>query len=229
MEIRISWKTSEALYSFPAPQVPLENLSLEETGESNETFQREGEEWKRKVFRLGFKTEKPGIGKIGAFRLNYIDPELQKGGFLNVPARTLKVRRDLSRLYPAWVLFAGTVLFIGVFAGWLSRARRRTAVHPVKAEEAGPERHYLSRLQSPGISLAEAERHLRAYLKEAYPNESEGKLSLKESKILEKIGGQVEEARFAGRADSREEKRLLGEIIRFIESRRVVVESPDHN
>lgn len=228
MEIQISWKTSEAVYFFPAPQVPLENLTLEETGESNETFQRKGEEWKRKVFLLRLKAEKPGAARIRAFRLNYIDPTTQKGGFLDVPQKELKISHDFTRFYPTLAVSAGAVAFGGLLSVWLL-SRRRRPVTATEPKEVGPELHYLSRLQSPGISLTEAEKLLRAYLREKYPGETKEKLSLKESKILEKIVGQLEEARFAGRASPAEERRLLGEIIQFIENRRVVVESPDQN
>ena len=228
MEIQISWKTSEAVYFFTPPQVALENLTLEETGESNETFQREGEEWKRKVFLLRLKAEKPGAARIRAFRLNYIDPTTQKGGFFDVSEKELKISHNFARFYPTLAVSAGAVAFGGLLSVWLlSRGRRPvTATEP---EETGPEGHYLFRLQSGSITLTEAERLLRAYLKEKYPGETKEKLSLKESKILEKIVGKLEEARFAGRVNSAEERRLLGEIIRFIENRRVVVESPDQN
>lgn len=229
LEIQVSWRTSEALYFFTLPQIPLENLSLEEMGESNETFQRDGEEWKRKVFRLHLKPEKPGKAQIRAFRLNYIDPTNQKGGFLDIPVRELKVRQDLSRFYPAAAAIAGMALFTGILAGWTWVRRRKPSI-PTQPEEIGLEEHYLSLLHSPQMSLSEAGRLLRAYLSEKSAGGSEGKLSLKESKILEKIVGQLEELRFASRSSpAEEEKRLLEEIVRFIEEKRVIVHLPNQN
>lgn len=241
--LQISWRSEEANYSFTHPEPVLENFSVEEIGESNEVFQKKGEEWKKKTFRTDLKALKSGKGRIRPFVVTYIDPARQVGGHFEIPEKEIKIAPDRSRLYQGVVLTAALFSAGGLIGGWIVSGKRKR-----KSEEAalGPEQTLEERLvtdltrrkeEGEGSDyLLEAGKLFRGYLGEKYsvPGEKatrheliaqiEGKISAEELRTLKRIFDRLDEWRYADRGKSQEnEHYLYDEMIRFIEGKKIAV------
>lgn len=242
--LEVSWKTVEAEYRFPVPEIFLEQLALEELGESNEIFRKEGEEWRKKTFRYGLRALKPGKGRIQAFRLSYVDPVRSLGGHFEIPAREIKIVPDRSGFY--WIA-SWTAVIVGTIAltaGCFLRQRSRRS-GAVPASESRLEDRYVSQIQAlrgkataTGATrekILEVGKLFRAYLSEKHSLTSgiltsretvaklEGHLPSGELKSLKIIFDKLDEGRYSSSAQSLGEwPQLFDELIHYIEGKRIV-------
>lgn len=174
--IQAIWSSREGEFLFQRPGLALERLAVEEMGESNETFQKAGEEWKKKTFQIVLRATEPGTGRVGPFSLNYLDPASQINGHYEVSAIEWKISRDFSRFLP-WVAVSG-LIFGGGVLGWIFFLRRRARRSVNQTLPVSIEERYANRLsefekESPESrveqeQVSEAGRLFRAYLVEKY-------------------------------------------------------------
>ncbi len=222
--LQISWKNSEANYSFTSPDLILEKLAIEERGEANEVFQKNGEEWKKKTFLTDLKALKAGNGKIHPFTLTYVDPVTQGGGHFDIAGKEIKISPDRSGLYRG-ILFGIGLLSLGTFlAKWFLSRRKKFAETGAGPPVQSLEEQFLSNLSRLKESresdyLPEAGKIFRNYLDQK--SQGEGVLSTDEMKTLKIIFDRLDEWRYADMEKSRENERYLcDEMIRFIENKK---------
>jgi hypothetical protein len=242
--IQLIWKGQEAEYLFQEPEIPLENFVIEERGESNEVFQKGGEEWKKKTFRSEFRATQTGKGRLGPFRLNYIDPAKQQGGHFEIPSQEFKIAGDPSKLYRGGAIALG--IAAGSFMGaWVIYGRLKQRCQPANAARVCLEDRFITRLNQlkenavssfqTGGPVQEAGKLFRAYLGEKYavgaaqPTSQEmtekvrGRVTLEEFKILKRILEGLDEWGYASQPQAGEGGTLLlGEMIRYIEGKKTV-------
>lgn len=235
LSLQLTWRSQEANYHFLRPQLTLENLVVEEEGESNETFQKEGKEWRKKEFHFKLKAIQSGKGKINAFQLNYIDPAQAMGGHIDIPSMELRIVPDHTKLYRISLAALGALTAGGLLTSLFFWRRSAQRDQPKSINEPTLEDRYLDFLHSAQGQLLEADRLFRSYLIEKYSfsrravtnREMMDGLSTKttpeEMKTLKRIFDKLDEYRFNQRQHSQEEfLRLSGEIIRFVEGKRII-------
>ena len=235
LTIDLFWRSAEAQYSFVFPEIPLQNLSLEEVGETNETYYKDGEEWRRKIFRATLRAVQTGHGEIGPFQIAYVDPASQKGGRLEVSSKNLRIQHDLTRVLG--LTLAGLVGGIAAL-GWVMRRRREQTRMPSASLEQSIEERYLTELGSPGdaVDISKIARILQSYLCDKYmltgnpqmtvpelAGRLQDRIPYAELKRLGKILQDLEEKRFAVVSPRPGEvSQLRTDIIRYIEGKRTV-------
>lgn len=241
--IQAMWRSHEGEFLFQRPILALERLAVEELGESNETFQRGGEEWKKKTFQIVLRATEPGTGRIGSFPLNYLDPVSQINGHYDVSAIEWKISQDFSRFLP-WVAVSG-LIFGGGVLGWSFLLRRRAKRNVNQTLTVSIEERYVNRLcefeKGPPVSRGEQEqvfeagRLFRAYLVEKYSvsgnplthrellERLRPSLSEEEVKRLARLFDALEEWQYAraGRTPGAGQE-LCREMTRYIEGKKVV-------
>lgn len=169
LTIEVVWRSEEGNYQFPEPVLTLDRLQIEEVGETNEVFHKEGSEWKRKIFRFRLKGREAGKARIHPFRVDYLEPARGSGGHLEVASKELGVTPDRTGLYQGLL---GSFLFLvgGGMAWWFvkrsraSRLRESVAQRPSLEERTADE---LRQIQSQE-ELLELGKCLRNYLSEKY-------------------------------------------------------------
>jgi len=233
--VQLTWRSGEGEYRFPLPQLALENLTVEATGEANEAFQREGVEWRKKLFRFDLKPLRKGRAKIQPFRIDYLDPSQQRSGHFNIGTQELSVFPDYTNLYRFVFIAGGSLVGVGVLGGWiLMRRIRRKYESPPKVESI-LEVQALSRLAANRGELLEAGKIFRAYVAEKFSlpggtetgreilQKLEEKLPSDEMKTLKRIFGTLEEWQFSGFPYSREEgERLYSEMTHYVEGKKII-------
>lgn len=234
LNITATWKTNEGDYRFTAPLLTLENLSVEESGETNETFQEGGEERRKKIFRFKLRSLQTGRGVIRPLRLGYLDLQTNQSGHLEMNEIEFPIVPDRSRLYQI-LGGAGAVSLLGIGAGWLYAVRIRNK----RTSEGYPaprlEDPYLSQLADSPEKISETGKVFRTYLKEKFSlgaetatnrqmmTALEKQLSQEELKKLKKIFDKLDEHLFGQSQDSRVERhKLHEEIVRFVEGKRII-------
>lgn len=240
LSLEAEWLRSEAQYSFAIPNLPLENLTVVQQGQSQETYPGEGgAEWTRKTFTFELKPGKPGPAGLSAFELPYIDPELQKGGTAKVPALKVQVKKSG---FPVWIFAAaGAVLFVPPIAVLIllkkkkSEAVKKEPLSP--AEEAAERFRELLEQQTDvkTLSFPELNQHLRSFLTQTYripgTYNTEGELARglesaslpnDELKTIKTILSDIEEIKYVGTPTESEYRRLRNDLLRFIHSKKAI-------
>jgi len=232
LDIEAAWRTKEGDYRFLVPSLQLENLSLEESGETNETFEKEGEEWRRKAFRFRLRALEKGHGRIRPFQVGYVNPETATRGHFEAGELEISIVPDRTRRFQ--VASGVTFLGLGIF-GTLQFLRRRKK-EPLEAlKEPTLEERYLIQLNKEAEKISEAGRIFRAYLTEKFslsrgrttPKEILGLLknqsSPEELKKLRKIFDKLDECQFGTAERSGPEHRQLHqEMTHFVEGKRII-------
>lgn len=234
-DIEAAWKTQEADYRFAPPSLALENLSLEESGETNETFQKEGFEWRRKTFRFKLRAVQSGKGRIRPFQLGYWDLQTASESYFEVKGQEISIVPDRTRLYGWLGGGAGFVALSALGAEWLARRLRKKKRRIQGALEAALEERYLSQLDTLTLAISEAGKVFRNYLTEKYSLFSGGttncqmlsaletRLDGEELKNLRKIFDKLEHCQFGGSPrSSAEHERLHQEIVNFVQGKKII-------
>ena len=230
--IEATWKAEEADYHFSEPDLRLENLAVEEIGESNESFEKAGKAWKKKEYRFTLKALKPGKGKILPAAVHWTDPLGQKDGLFKTPNFEIQITPDHFKVYRSSILISVTALAVGLVTAFLSRRKRR----PLLAETQKPtlEDCHVAFLEQRLDGFEEADKNLRDYLCEKYHLRANGatdrelllqlesQLPSEDLKTLRKIFDRLERLNYAPSADAPgESRKLVHEMIQFIEGKRI--------
>lgn len=238
-QIAIAWPSAEAQYGFVLPEFSLRHLTLEEIGETNETFYRDGEEWKRKTFLAKLEARETGQGGIGALQITYLDPASQKGGRLEVPLKNFDIQPDPADFYRplASVLMA---LGAGITAfGWISRRQKDREKREGASLRLSIEEQRSNELESlkDTPDFSKIARIFQSYLcsRHSIPDNEqmtcfeligrlEGKVGDEELRKLKNLVRKLEEKRFSGITNLRADdgSQLRDEIIRFMRVDRVI-------
>ena len=234
--VQLTWRSREGDYRFTRPELTLDNLKVEAAGEANETFQKEGKEWKRKLFRFELKPIRKGKAKIRPFRIAYLEPVGQISGHFEIEALELKVSPDNTRFYRIGFMTIGLLTVVGgVLGGWGLLRRRRKKDETMQSSVPSLEERTLAQLTANPQQLFEAGKIFRAYLSEKYSlfggirtgRETlltmEKKVSSDELKTLRRIFDTLEERQYSASPRPREEgTRLYSEMVRYIEGKKVI-------
>ena len=230
--IEATWKAEEGDYHFSEPDLRLENLAVEEIGESNESFEKTGQAWKKKEYRFTLKPLKPGKGKILPAAVHWTDPLGQKDGVFNTPDFEIQITTDHSKAYRFSTLISLSALTGGLIATFFRKRRRRPLLTETK--ELTLEDRHVSFLERHLDGFEEADQDLRDYLCEKYHLRANGatdrelllqlesQLPSEDLKTLRKIFDKLERLNYA-RSPSvpAESRQLVHEIIQFIGSKRI--------
>ena len=217
--VQLSWRSEEGEYRFPLPSLVLENLALEARGEANETFQKEGMEWRKKSFRFELAPLRRGRAKILPFRIDYFDPSQQRNGHFEVGALELNVLPDYTMLYRFGLIAGGSLAGIGVLGSWILRRRIRRKGESTPDVESTLEAQTLSRLTTNREELFEAGKIFRTYVNEKFENQ----IPWDEMKTLKRIFDTLKEWQYSGSRHSREEgEKLYSEMIRYVEGKKII-------
>lgn len=233
--VQLIWRSREGDYRFSQPELILDNLTLEGAGEANETFQKNGEEWKKKLFHFDLKAIRAGRAKVRPFQIVYVESSQQASEHFEVEALELRVFPNNSRLYRAGLTAAGLLAAAVALGGWIFLRRRRKELEAIQASEPTLEERTLSRLPSDPQQLLEAGKIFRAYLSEKY-SLSEGastgrevllkmkeRISADELKTLKRIFDTLEERQYATPHRSGEEcRKLYSEMVHYVESKKII-------
>ncbi len=245
LTVEVTWKSAEGEYVFPKPEVALERLAMEDLGESSETFQKDGEEWKKKTFRFVLRAVLPGKGRIDSFRVDYVDSAKQLGGHFDIEPWEVKVSPDRSRLYRGLGVGLGALSAGGILAWMIALIFRRRRKKTEESVEAPLEESYLAQLSGLREELKEgrkgrealfdAARIFRGYLGRKFSiansvgtteemlRELNVKVSIEEIKALKKLFERLDERRYAiSEGSARGEEPLLVEMIRYVEGKKVI-------
>ena len=233
--LELSWPSQEGEYRFALPNLTLENLHIEGEAESNETFQNQGKEWKKRVFRFDLKGTQPGKGRIRPFQIHYLNPTSGQGGDLKIDEISFKIVPDRSGFIQVALLStAGTVIVAAVSIFLVLRGRRHN-LRPGPIGELTLEERYLSQFLQSGGEASNSAKIFRSYLTEKFSipfksatnreamKQIEGKIPPNELKTLEEIFDKLDEISFAqNAASSTRPEQIHREMIRYIEGKKVI-------
>ena len=230
LHIKLKWKSSEGDYFFTRPNLELENLAIEEIGESNETL----EEWKEKTFVYTLKAARIGSGKILPFRIGYAQNAQQKTDYLESGGFEIRILDDRQGLFRIIFTVLGLTLVIGTIFGLFFLRRSRISTKSTTVSEPSVEERYLPSF-SGSIQPLEAAKLFRRYLREKYNLSQGGSTSLEilsqlekkiqpdELKTLKKIFDRLDEYHFGNSTSSQTEHRnLYREMVRFVEGKKII-------
>ncbi len=234
LDVEVAWKSKDADYRFAPSPLTLENLAVEESGETNETFQKEGEEWKKKTFRFKLHATQKGKGRIRPFQVGYLDPQTASAGHFEVGEMEISIAPDRTPLY-RFLLEGTAVTTLGALGGWWLVARMRKKQLAAPVAEPTLEDRYLSQLGVTSDKISEAGRHFRTYLVEKFSVRPGGatnrellavlqsRLSGEELKNLRKIFDKLDECRFGTASRSPvEQQQLHREMVHFVEGKKII-------
>ena len=241
LSVDVSWKKEEGDFLFQNPQLLLDRFTVEESGESNEAFQKNGEAWKRKKFLFSLKAFQPGQGKIRPFQLNYLDPATQQGGSFEIQGWDIKIVPDRSQFYRGVGLALGVFLSSGLLGKWLVDRRFAQKRRKEENREISLEKRYLiglSAYESQDLTreqVLETGKLFSGYLHDKYQlsilpgtrqqilGQMKDKVLPSELKNLEKIFDTMEQFRYTPNQGSTEEWRdLYQEIVSYVESKKII-------
>lgn len=243
LEISARWKSEEAEFRFQEPQYALEGFAVEGGGEESRSFLKDGQEWKEKLFRYEIKAVKPGVGRVRAFRVNYLNPQTQAGGFIEIPSLSVKIVPDHSQLIQFLMMGLGAAILIivgvvGMRKGFFQSKRALGQ----QLSDVSLEEKYLSQVNSiqemenalGGERTFELAKLFQRYLTEKFAlgkgwpttlellEQIEGKISPDELKNLRQIFSRLDEARFSEVSRSlATQSNLAKEISCYIEGKKV--------
>ena len=233
--LELSWPSQEGEYRFALPDLTLENLRVEGEGESNETFQKQGKEWKKRVFRFDLKATQPGKGRIRPFQIHYLNPTSGQGGDLKIDEISLKVVPDRSGLVRVAVFSAVGIAVVTALSIFLVLRSKRHDLQPQAPREPTLEERYLSQFFQTGGQIAHSAKIFRSYLTEKFSipfksatnreamKQMEGKIPPNELKTLKEIFDKLDEISFAqNTASSTRPEQIHREMIRYIEGKKVI-------
>ncbi|HXV28190.1 MAG TPA: hypothetical protein VD913_04415 [bacterium] len=247
LTIQVSWSKAEGRYTFAFPKLQLKNLSIEQHGESQETFLQAGEEWVRKTFLITLKPEKIGEGKIDGFILHYIDPSTQKGGSFTVSPQTVTITRPQWKASPYLVIIllagaAGVTIFLISYFLWPGHHRKQLEPEKIpssseKALDSLKNTLLLKGEKSYKDLLHEMSIILRRFIGDHYQipvgqmtdhellanMRKNAGVSRQEADIVQKLFDQLHEAKFTGTTlTDREVDHLARNLTVFIEGKQIV-------
>jgi len=230
--IQLRWRSLEAGYLFSQPRFELDNLTVEEIGESNETFQEKGEIWRRKTFLYKLRALHSGKGRIHPFRVSYTDPHKGETDHFEVGGLEIQISRDRRFLFQTLLIALG---FIGITVGGFLIRRNFRKNKQIPVPEASLEERYLQNLTHVSSQISEFGRLFRSYLAEKYLltegggttpqvlGQLEKKLRPDEWKTLKKIFDKLDEFRFGNFSRPQtEQEELCHDILRFVEGKKVI-------
>ncbi len=234
LTVDLKWKKAEGEYLFTKPQFSLEGMKVEEVGESNEIFQKEGESWSRKTFRFHLRPLQPGVAKISSLRVKFLSPGDPAGEFLEEDGGELKIVPDRSRLYRGLGVVTG-ILALGGVLGWFFLVRSGGKKTQETIEPFSLEDRYVSSLNEASLSkdTSQGGKIFLSYLIEKYALDAgpmtrgiverlRGKAGAEDLKTLKTVFERLDESRYArGRSES-ETRDLYREMIHFVEGKKVV-------
>lgn len=177
LTVQATWPTAEADYQFQIPTLPLENMSISETGESSESLQKGTEQWKLKTFHFRLRPVKVGQATVGGFNLRYVDQATQSAGSVSVSPLSIKVIPEWSRIQRfLFSIFIGSVVIALMVGGfWMIARQSRRSEKPIAPPSCAEERHLvelrsLDNALGQGVMdekmLAQASKVFRSYLRE---------------------------------------------------------------
>lgn len=230
--IRLRWRSLEANYLFSQPRFELDNLTVEEIGESNETFQEKGEIWRKKTFLYKLRALRSGKGRIHPFRVSYTDPHKGETDHFEVGGLEIQISRDRRLLFQAFLIALG---FIGITVGGFLIRRNFRKNKQIPVPEASLEERYLQNLTHVSSQISAFGKLFRSYLAEKYLlpegggttpqvlGQLEKKLRPDEWKTLKKIFDKLDEYRFGNLSrPEAEQEELYRDILRFVEGKKVI-------
>ena len=232
LTIEVTWKAEEADYHFSEPDLRLENLAVEEIGESNESFEKTGQAWKKKEYRFTLKALKPGKGKILPATVHWTDPLGQKEGGFKTPDFEIQIVSDPSWVYRFSTLISLSALALGLVAAFLRKRKRQAFL--TEPNELTLEDRHVAFLEQQVNGFEEADRNLRDYLCEKYHLRGsaatdrelllqlESQLPSEDLKTLRKIFDKLERLNYAPSPEvPAESHALVHEMIQFIGGKRI--------
>lgn len=234
--VRLSWRSTEGDYRFLQPELALKNLAVESVGEANETFQKEGEEWKKKSFRFDLRALRAGKAKIQPFRIDYLDPSHETGGHFEVGPLELNVFPAFTKFRQVGFIASGLLLIVGSgLGGWILIRQRRKKQETTQSSESLLEDRALSRLNENREKVSEEGKIFRVYLCEKYSlargvgtgreilHKMEGKVPWDELKTLKRIFDTLEERQYNdSRQSSEEGERLYSEMVHYVKGKKII-------
>ena len=237
LKIQLKWPAQEGPYTYGLPQIPLENLKLANQSQSQESYIQNGEEWATRTFELELQPENPGPARIPDFQILYVNPVTPDAkGQLQVYALKIQVTKVPFHI-PSGVLLIAAGLSLIVMGSVLAvRLMRRPK--PAEAPDAtvAAMAKALEDLHREETSVAHISRIFRELLASHYPtvsarfSESEmiealraQKLPQEEWRSLQKLLGNLEEAKFMGPISNETDLKQLQKAVRdYIEHKRIV-------
>lgn len=245
--VSITWNVKEGEYRFSALQPTLERLAVEEAGESNETLQVHGEEWRRKTFRYTLKALEKGRGKIYPFHISYVGGLGQNNQYLEVQPQEIIIRPNHSKILSILALLLGIAVTIGLSGFLLLRLQSTKGFEANRAVEqiSSLEERCLAMLKEFHKDIAEpstlqeapsrAARLFRSYFHEKYSlpatagtryeliQKLSDRMSDSELKTVAQILDRLEQLQFGGRRQSYENfQGIVTEMIHYIEGKKVI-------
>ncbi len=240
--LQAEWPRQEAQYQFAFPELPLENLTLVNQGQSQEIYPGEGGEWNRKIFTFELKPVKTGPASVKSFTLSYVDPQQEKNGNFEVQAQPITVfKPGLSNGIMRWSMVGAAILAVFVLAvtTLMGRAKKsRIEIQPLSpARIAADEfKKLLEQQDVSNDSIPQLNRYLRIFLTEMYKIPAAASTETEISRNLETAGvpkedrgviqnilTELEEIKYVGNATEAEFLRLKNDLLRFIHSKQLTL------
>lgn len=244
LKIQFQWPKSEASYTFAVPELPLQNLTVSNQAESQETFLKDGQEWTRKEFIFDLSPKGTGEGVIGDFPIIFVNPAGGVQGQYAVSSLKLQISKaPVKRNILPYVFVLG-----GIAAGFLAVSlffKKKPAKTPEVPAQVKAVLDIKGRIQTAQVSQENAVinigREFREVLKEIYDisirgSESDIVAALKgknvpadEVKFIERTLNQIREVKYTGQNLSDLDFQILKkEITTFIDSKQILSFSPVH-
>ena len=233
LSIEVTWKSEEADYRFSEPDLRLENLAVEEIGESNEAYPKKGEPWKKKEYRFTLKALKAGTGRILPAAIRYTDALGEKEGRFETPAFEIRIVPGHTKLYRRLSVLALFLSGSGAVVAFLWKQKTKR-IPPTESQGLTLEDRHVAFLEQQAKDFEEAEKDLRDYLCEKYHLRGggatdrelliqlESQLASEDLKTLEKIFDRLERLNYAPSPNlSAESRRLVHEMAQFIGGKRI--------
>ena len=242
LSLVIEWPKTEADYAFLLPTFTPKNLTVERQGESQETFLRDGAEWLRKTFSIELKPIAIGTGRVGSFRLGYIEPSSQKGGSYTVAEQNFLIKKPPFKfVLPKFVIVitVSTVAMVTITVVFLKlKSHKKQVFIPEHQQRLTRYKEEISKadpgagkefLQTWSLSLRQAVGELyglgtgsftenevaRALAKKDVPRDEIEKVS--------SLFNRLHEAKFSGSGLAHHDlRRLQVDLIDFIQGKQVV-------
>lgn len=235
LTLELKWTSDEGDYFFIQPNLELENLTLEETGEANETFDENGQERKRKTFLYKLRAGQAGNGRIRPFRIGYTQPTQGQARYLETQELEIRILHDRRFLLQILLTLFGLAVLAGSAVGLAGWSRSRSKLKKEHPLEPSLEERYLKNFPLVSQKLPEAGKLFRCYLTEKYQlghlgntnldifGQLEEKMRPDELNVLRKIFDRLDEYRFGNPSRSQtEQQQLYRDMIRFVEGKKII-------
>lgn len=240
--IQAKWPKAEAKYQFAFPPLNLlENLTLVQQGEAQESFSGEGGEWVRKTFSFQLQGKKAGQAKIPSFEVSYVDAQTQSVGRYAVPTQTLKITKKFNvrnGIIISIIIAAAAEIFILLAAAAKKKKIKQLAAEsePTPASNLENFRKFMENNSFLTTQFKdELAGHLKTFLQESYGIAQTGKniqsvevvrgleakgLGREEIYEVKTVLKAWEEINYAGRVNDAEFREFRSQLIRLIQNKR---------